>query len=187
MTLFNADTFGEFDQSLIPRVQGPGPELAAIYKEFDRAGYERSFNLDGKALDDAVTRHNEAVQQRQLAAVAGRLRANGEHANLSAALGRYEPPSIGDIAAMASARADKADEAAAIREGIASGAMGYIDTGAPEAVAHAQGQQRATYEDGWQRRREAVRDELVRRLPGRSTGEDESLRYRNGGPITGQH
>jgi hypothetical protein len=182
MTVFDADTFGEF---AVPPAPGPGPELAAIYREHDRSEYERSFNEDGEQL---LAQRNAAAKQRAQAGVVGRLRASGEHANLSAALGRYDPPSIGDIAAQASARADRADEADAIKQGLADGSMGWIDTGAPEAVAHEQSQQRAMYEHGWQRRREAIRDELVRRLPTTrhdTTDDDESLRYRNGGPITG--
>jgi hypothetical protein len=182
MTLFDADTFDAF---AVPPAPGPGPELTAIYREHDRSEYERSFNEDGEQL---LARQNAAAKQRAQAGVVARLRATGEHANLSAALGRYDPPGIGEIAAAASARADRADEADAIKQGLADGSMGWIDTGAPEAVVHEQSQQRATYEDGWQRRRARVRDELARRVPTRhESSDDDSLHFRDGGSITGAY
>jgi hypothetical protein len=182
MTEFHGETFDELQ---IPNViEGPSPELAEIYQEYGRAAYERSFNVDGEQL---LARRNAAAESKHSAWLAG-VRKSGQLASLLHSHGEYEPLSMGEIAARASAAADHADRIDEIKSGIADGSVGFIDTGSMEAQATETRQQRANYEFGYRSRREAVRDELVRRLPGarresrRSAG-DESLHFRNGGPI----
>lgn len=187
MTEFTAETFDEFD---IPPVQGPSPELQAIYREYGRSEYEHSFNVDGEAL---LARRAADAERRTSAWLAGRVR-SGELASLLHRHGEYEPLSVADIAQRASDNADERDRIDDIKAAIANGDGGWIDETSPEAVAAQQQTARAVELARQQLQHRRIGEHIFGRTVSRmrkqdesrrSGSDDDSVRFRHGGPITG--